>query len=229
VDDTACAAGLISVTICDQRGKNLASTIGYTLSMDKRNDPIRPTRGFFANIGQDFTGVGGDVRYVRTDFNGSWYFGITNNIIFQANGAAGYIFGWGGKSIRINDRYFKGGNTFRGFEIAGIGPRDTEFQEALGGNIFAIGSFELAFPNLLPEQYGIKTALFTEFGTLGKLDQSAKVSATIQDALALRASAGVSVFWNSPMGPIRLDFSRVLAKEPYDRTESFRFSTSTQF
>ena len=51
----------------------------------------------------------------------------------------------------------------------------------------------------------------------------------IQDNLGLRASAGISIFWKSPMGPIQFDFSRVLAKEPYDKKELFRFSTSTRF
>lgn len=229
VDAASCDSGLISATICGQRGHNLYSTLGYSLSIDKRNDPIKPTRGFFANFGQELAGLGGDVQYVRNDFNGTWYYGITSNIIFQANGSAGYILGWGGDDVRINDRYFKGGQTFRGFEIAGIGPRDTAFSESLGGKLFAIGSFELNFPNLLPEQYGIKTALFTEFGTMGLLDKSAKASPTVRDNLGLRASAGISVFWNAPVGPIRLDFSKILAKESYDRTEGFRFSTQTQF
>ena len=229
VDSDSCDTGSISITICDQRGTSLTSQVGFSLTVDNRNDPIKPTHGFFATLGQDFAGVGGNVQYVRSDFQGTWYYGITSNLIFQANAAAGYIFGWGGDNVRINDRYFKGGNTFRGFEIAGIGPRDTAFDEALGGKLFGIGSFELALPNLLPAQYGIKTALFTEFGTLGSLDKSAKLSATVQDQLGLRASTGVSVFWNSPMGPIRLDFSKVLKKEDYDRTEGFRFSTATQF
>ena len=229
VDDTQCATGTVSITLCEQRGRSFTSLVGYTVSVDRRNDPIRPTRGWVGTLGQDFAGVGGDVQYVRSDTSGSWYYGINRNIVFTANGAAGFIFGWGGNTVRINDRYFKGGDTFRGFEIAGIGPRDTQFGEALGGKLFAIGSFELGFPNLLPEQYGIKTALFTEFGTLGLLDKSQKTTTTVRDNLGLRASYGISVFWNAPVGPIRLDFSRILRKEPYDRTEGFRFSTSTQF
>ena len=92
---------------------------------------------------------------------------------------------------------------------------------------------ELTIPNYLPEQYGIRTALFSDVGTLGKLDASVKRLATeadpICDDLALRASAGISVFWTSPLGPIRLDFSKVLAKASYDKTEAFRFSTNTSF
>jgi outer membrane protein insertion porin family len=116
-----------------------------------------------------------------------------------------------------------------------MGPRDLRTTDALGGNFYAIGTVELTLPNYLPEQYGIKTSLFADVGTLGVLDDRYKLTTTgtvntnIADELSLRASAGVSIHWKSPMGPIRFDISKVLSKEDYDKTESFRFSTSTQF
>jgi outer membrane protein insertion porin family len=232
VDNASCAAGVISVVICDQRGNALASSVGYSLFIDHRNDPLHPTRGFYAKLDQDFAGLGGDVRYLKSTLRGATYWGFTPDWVLTVDGDVGYVNGWGGDNIRINDRFFKGGDTFRGFEIAGIGPRDTNpnFQEALGGDLYAIGTVELSIPNHLPEQYGIKTALFSDFGTLGLLDKSDKAGQpTVKDDLGLRASAGLSVFWTSPLGPIRLDFSQVLAKESYDKTEAFRFSTSTQF
>jgi outer membrane protein insertion porin family len=159
--------------------------------------------------------------------------------------SAGYVEGWGGDTVRINDRFYKGGNTFRGFETAGIGPRDLSFTraDALGGKAYAIGTVELTVPTFLPEQYGIKASLFSDVGTLGLLDKEDKQcpppgttdcplgtrDPAVKDDLSLRASAGLSVHWRSPMGPIRFDFSRVLAKEDYDKTETFRFSTSTRF
>jgi outer membrane protein insertion porin family len=229
-DESNCQNGLISVVICDQRGRSLTSAPGYTLTMDRRNDPIHPTRGFTFTINQDFAGVGGNVRYLKTTTQAGWYYGITPAWVVHVITDVGYVGGWGGDSVRINDRFFKGGDSFRGFEIAGIGPRDTEFNEALGGNVYGIGTIELSVPNHLPEQYGIRTALFTDVGTLGSLDRSVSRSSTfIEDQLALRASAGVSVFWVSPLGPIRIDLSQVIKKETYDRTEAFRFSTSTQF
>ena len=97
-------------------------------------------------------------------------------------------------------------------------------------------------PNYLPEEYGIKTGLFLEAGAVGLLsdiDKSDPVEFTdtfgrdavqlIEDDLSLRASTGLSVYWSSPFGPIRFDFSHILKSEEYDRTESFRFSTSTRF
>jgi len=236
VANGACEGTTVSQTICDQTGSHLTSAVGYTLTLDRRNDPRRPTRGFYVNFKQDFAGVGGDVKYLRTESEGGWYYGFNSAFVLSVTGSSGYVNGWGGDSIRINDRFFKGGNTFRGFQVAGIGPRDTQYDEALGGKFYVIQTTELSIPNGLPEQYGIRTALFSDVGTLGLLDKSAKATGTygaanpkIVDDLGLRASAGLSVFWTSPLGPIRLDFSQVLAKETYDKTESFRFSTSTQF
>ena len=232
VSDAECAAGVISIVICDQRGDSLNSSVGYTLSLDRRNDPIHPTRGYLISLNQDLAGLGGDVRYLKSTIVGTTYWGFTPAWVLLLKGDAGYVGGWGGDNIRINDRFFRGGDSFRGFQIAGLGPRDTNpsFQEALGGNLYAIGTLELSLPNGLPEQYGIKTALFTEFGTLGLVDKDVKAGQpTVKDDLALRASTGISVFWTSPLGPIRLDFSQVLAKETYDKTEAFRFSTTTQF
>lgn len=239
IDDGYCdpAAPLVSLSLCDQRGKYLTSLIGYTYLFDRRNDPINPTRGFRFDVSQDLAGLGGDVNYISTEMTGGWYHGFNKDFILSVTGQGGYIAGWSGDTVRVNSRFYKGGNNFRGFETAGIGPRDTNFgrSDALGGRAYAIGSAELTIPTGLPEQYGIKAALFTDVGTLGLLDDKDKLRADgtvdplIFDDLSLRATAGLSIFWRSPMGPIRFDFSQVLAKEDYDKTETFRFSTSTRF
>ena len=227
--------GIGSRALCEQVGASLNSSFGYTLGLDRRNDPIRATRGFTASLRQDFAGLGGDVNYVKTEADAAFYYGLTPSWIVSVQGSTGYVAGWNGDAIRINDRFFKGGNSFRGFENAGIGPRDITTNDALGGNFYAIGTVELTLPNGLPEQYGIRTSLFADVGTLGLLDDrytlttAGVVDNNIVDDLSVRASAGLSVHWRSPMGPIRFDFSQILSNEEYDRTETFRFSTSTQF
>ena len=238
VSDAACVPGLetVSRSLCQQRGSSLTSLVGYTARWDYRNDPVNPTRGFTFGVSQDFAGVGGDVNYIRSEGDAAFYYGFNSTFILSATGSAGYIAAWNDDYIRLNDRFYKGGNSFRGFESAGIGPRDIRYDDSLGGNAYAIASFELTVPIGLPEQYGIKAAVFSDIGTLGMLDDKSKLDPTtgrtdpnIFDELGLRASAGVSVFWKSPMGPLRFDFSQVLAKETYDKTETFRFSTSTRF
>jgi outer membrane protein insertion porin family len=248
IDSSFCTPGqlIVSASLCDQRGTFLTSMVGYGYRMDRRNDAINPTRGFFFEVNQDFAGLGGDVKYVSTEANTGWYHGFNKTFILSVTGSAGDIEAWGGDHVRINNRFYKGGNSFRGFQTAGIGPRDLTFassgqnNDALGAKTYAIGSVELTIPTYLPEQYGIKAALFSDFGTAGRLDSFDKKSidpATglsilnplIKDDLGLRASAGLSVFWKSPMGPIRFDFSQILKKDPYDRTETFKFSTATRF
>lgn len=239
IDNSYCdpTAPIVSLSLCGQRGKYLTSLVGYTYLYDRRNDPINPTRGFRFDVSQDLAGLGGDVNYLSTEVTGGWYHGFNKDFILSVTGQAGYIAGWNGDTVRVNSRFYKGGNSFRGFETAGIGPRDTNFSrsDALGGRAYAIGSVELTIPTGLPDQYGIKASLFSDVGTLGLLDDKDKLKANgtvdplIYDDLSLRATAGLSIHWRSPMGPIRFDFSQVLAKEDYDKTETFRFSTSTRF
>lgn len=223
-------------------GKGITSSVGYTLSFDLRNDFIQPTRGWNVVLRQDFAGLGGDVRYVRTEAEAHWYHGFRKDMILHLSSTAGAIIAFNGDSVRINDRFFKGGDTMRGFEYAGMGPRDTSTTYALGGQYYGIASAELGIPNGLPEQYGLKTALFMDLGTLGGVDRRLKVYQTsgngfnagdantsIRDDLSLRASAGVTIRWKSPMGPIQFDLSQILSREEYDKVETFRFSQSTQF
>ena len=242
---------------CDSRGKFLTSLIGYGLSWDKRDDPIDPTRGWRFSFSQAIAGVGGDVNYHRTEIGGAYYQRLYRGFIGSLKLRAGYIDGFGGDTVRLSDRFFEGASTFRGFEVAGIGPRyipqnavltnDGEIQsQAIGGKAYAIGTLEVLLPLPIPKSYGIRAAAFTDFGTVGLVDDQTKLLnedtnfwvdpegdgifiKPVQDDLSLRASAGVTVSWDSPFGPIRFDIARVLRKEEYDRVESFRFSAGTSF
>lgn len=243
---------------CRSERNEISSIVGYSFFWDRTNDPIQPTRGFDFRFSQEAAGLGGDVKYLRTETSASMYRGIWKDVIASARLSAGYVFPLeDGQGIRINNRFFRGGSTFRGFDVAGLGPREvvqvvdpatgeiviTRRLNSQGGNTYYQGTFELSLPSFFPEEYGIKSALFADVGGLGTL-RGPDISPTVyftdpetglpavritKDATSLRASAGLSVFWDSPFGPIRFDFSQILRREDYDRTETFRFSTSTRF
>jgi outer membrane protein insertion porin family len=208
----------------------ITSVLGYTFLYDERDDPIEPRAGYRFSISQDLAGLGGDKKYLRTEAQADWYQRIWgDDFVLTTSLNAGHIMSWGDEELLINDRFFKGGGSFRGFKTSGVGPRDLLSNSSVGGELFAIGTMELSVPNFLPDDLGIKTSLFADFGTVGLVED--KVCNTLQcinDDMSLRASVGASVSWNSPFGPVRLDFSHVLAKENYDQTETIRFSAGTK-
>src|SRR5262249_54206551 len=107
-------------------GAVTSSVIGYSYLYKTLDDPIRPTRGLKFAVSQDFSGLGGSLKYLRTETSFSAYHPVIwDDFVGSFTASAGYITGYAGDPVRINERFFKGGDSFRGFQLAGIGPRDT--------------------------------------------------------------------------------------------------------
>ena len=141
-------------------------------------------------------------------------------------GDGGYVFGYGGHDVRIDDRFFVGGDNLRGFYDAGIGPRDTTTRDALGGDSYYTGTAELRFPLGLPEEVGLSGAAFSDVGSLW--DTSDK-GPNVFNVNTPRVSVGVGLLWTSPFGPIRIALADPIIKQSQDVTEIFRFSFGTRF
>jgi outer membrane protein insertion porin family len=231
--------------IQEAAGDFTTSSIGYTFVWDERNDYIKPTNGFRFLFNQDLAGLLGNVRYLKTQLSYDVYTTIpfARAFILKLSTTEGYINGLG-KDVRINDRFFIGGTDLRGFRTAGIGPRVAYFDpvtgeplvdskgraagEALGGNLFYTGSLELFIPLGMAEQYGIQLSTFADIGSLTGLNTGI-TDVDYYDSGAPRASVGIGVSWDSPMGPLRFDLSKPILKEPYDITETFQFNIGTRF
>ncbi|HRQ60498.1 MAG TPA: BamA/TamA family outer membrane protein, partial [Alphaproteobacteria bacterium] len=167
---------------------------------------------------------GGDSKYVARTTGCSWYYPIMDQVIFNLLGEVGAIEGYGDEIVTINERYYLGGTNLRGFEQAGVGPRDLQSDDALGGNRFYRGTAEVSFPLGLPEELGIQGHAFTDFGSLFDLDVP-----LLADESSIRAAGGVGLSWRSPFGPIRVDFSKPYLDEEFDEKEVFRFNFGTRF
>jgi outer membrane protein insertion porin family len=209
-----------------QVGQNINSSVGQSLTYDNRDNKFNPTTGYYARLYEEVAGLGGDSRYVKHELKSAYYYPIIPKWILNVGATGGYMFGWGGEDVRINDRFFVGGDDFRGFQNSGIGPRDLATTDALGGNIYYVGTAEVHFPLGLPEEMGVSGAVFTDVGSLWNSDDS---GAGVFDDSSLRASAGAGMLWTSPFGPIRIDIAHAFLKEHPDRTENFRFSFGTRF
>ena len=219
-----------STVIQQQEGIANISSVGYSLTYDTRNHHRNPNRGLYINLSQDFAGVGGDVNYLRTVAEARAYYPLWNKITLVGRVIGGYITGLGGDDIRLNDNYYKGGDLVRGFDSGGLGPRVLN-GDSLGGKIFYAGTIEARFPiPYLTETTGISGAVFADAGSVHDIDIPSGIAAnSIQDDDKIRASAGASILWESPVGPIRADFAYVIEKAEFDDEEVFRFGASTKF
>ena len=201
--------------------RDFKQTLGYYYSIDKRDDVIDPTDGWNITFGQDIAGPAGDVSFLRTTATANYFHEIAEGWIFHAKGTMGVIHDYKGGAINYNDRFFRGGRNFRGFERGGIGPRDLRTGYALGSNRYLIGTTQVALPLGIPKEVGMRANAFIDFGVLGETDAVGSANSQIQDEMAFRATYGLSVAWRSPFGPVRFDFARPIVKEDYDET---RFS-----
>ena len=225
------------------------SLLGYTVSYNTLDNNRLPTSGLFAELRQDFAGVGGDVDFVRTSAEVRTYYEVFSDVVSVLKFQAGHITGWGGNGLRMLDHFQMGPNLVRGFQPAGIGPRDLTngtTNDALGGSLYWGASIEAQTPlYFLPKDIGIKVAAFADVGNLWDYKGPTSWNVTgetlqvgLDGASLIRSSVGVGLLWDSPLGPLRFDLAYPITKycttppggvEICDRTQVFRFSGGTRF
>lgn len=258
---TSCIPAAPSLRSAAAYGDVLTSLVGYTLNYNTLDNARNPTKGLLLDFKQDFAGAGGDTKFIRTSFDGRMYFDIGWDLTGILRGQAGHIASWGSKDpalvgngdLRILDHFFMGPNLVRGFQTAGIGPRDMtpgSTHDALGGTMYWGVSAEVQYPLFFaPKDFGMKMALFADAGSVwgykgmtsyqGPSPQALQVM-EVRDENKVRSSVGVGLVWDSPFGPLRFDYAVALTKDKgvYDPvldrqvgdvTQAFRFSGGTRF
>ena len=232
-----------SPAIIAQEGSSLKSSVGASYTWDDLDNPTRPTLGFRGQLESEIAGLGGDAYFGRLEAHG-WYFIplYEESIVLKLEGNAGHIEAFNGTDVPLQDRFFKGADTFRGFAQSGVGPRQVGNDgdtDAIGAQSYAIGTAELTFPVGMPEAWGIEGAAFSDFGTVfgtpedsiasGTGDCSGSHDCTVFDTMDFRASVGAGLIWQSPFGPLRFELAYPVLKAKYEEEEWFRFSIGTRF
>ena len=232
-------------------GPVITSLVGYTLTHNTLDNNKNPTAGTLTEFRQDFAGVGGDVKFVRTSGDVWAYHEVVSDVVAAVHLQGGQIAGWDG-GLRMLDHFQMGANLVRGFAPAGIGPRDLTqlpftgiYGDSLGGTYYWGASLEFQTPlYFLPKDTGVKLAAFADAGSLWNYVGPTTFPATgevisgslcstppcpIDNAMHVRSSVGVGLIWDSPFGPLRFDYSFPLTKQPYDQVQQFRFGGGAKF
>ncbi|MBO7509180.1 MAG: outer membrane protein assembly factor BamA [Alphaproteobacteria bacterium] len=189
--------------------------------------------GIVGNAGVAYTGFGGTENFMRYNadltamvkfFDDRWQ--LRTSIDF------GLIQTIGDDYVPRVYRYFLGGESLRGFDIAGIGSRNWRYSSySLGGMWKFNGSTQMNFPIFIPDEYQIKGFVFMDYGILGKppAQEDTYLGRANYIEQAWRTSAGFGIYWNTPMGPMNFSWGWPLKIGPHDRERRFLLSFETQF
>ncbi|MBI1418014.1 MAG: outer membrane protein assembly factor BamA [Limimaricola sp.] len=209
-------------------GGRWTNSVDYTYSYDTRRTGLNPNAGVLLQFGQEF-GFG-DVQYIATTARAVAETKVLNEEVTLRASLQGGALSYTQGSSRITDRYFLGSNYLRGFKPGGIGPRyiDGGTNDALGGNYYAVASFEAEFPLGLPTEYGVTGGAFIDYGSVWDTGLPSDPKIFYND-FTPRTVIGLSIFWKTPVGPLRFNFTRALSSETYDQTKNFDVTVSTNF
>lgn len=248
--------GEASIAVKEAVGTTWTSLVGATLSYNTLDNIRDPRSGFYAEIKPEVAGLGGDSRFVRATAEARYYHELFDDVVGMIKVQGGGITSFGGNDLRIVDNFFLGPSLVRGFAPSGIGPRDMTGDyraNALGGTTYFGGTLEVQFPIFgLPREFGLRGAVFADAGTLfgyqgqkyfdlngdGSIycpplgtnpERQEPECLNVYDSKSIRSSVGVSLLWQSPLGPLRFDYAFVLSKATGDQTQAFRFSGGTSF
>lgn len=215
-------------------GKRTTSAIGIAYTWDSRLTGLNPNAGVLMELSGEVGGLGGDNEYLRAGTKVIAQTKILNEeVTLRATFEAGAMRWRGSNFSRTIDRFVLTPDIMRGFEPAGIGPRDLSngVNDALGGNKYAVARFEAEFPLGLPEELNLRGGVFYDVGNLWDLDNAnTGVSNAIVGANGdARHVIGFSLLWDTAFGPLRLNFSNALRKESYDQEQTFDLTIQARF
>ncbi len=215
------------------QGKRTTSSLGVSYVYDSRLGGLNPNAGVLFEVGLDAAGLGGDNEFYKSTARAIAQTRVlSEEVVLRATLEMGALHWRGDDFSRTLDRFVLGPNTFRGFEPAGLGPRDLSNgqDDAIGGNYYWVARFESDFPLGLPEELGLRGGVFYDVGNLYNIDNVNTAGANIVGADgSIRHVVGVSVLWETPFGPLRFNFSKALKKEDFDQEQNFDLTIQAQF
>jgi len=191
---------------------------------DTRDSLTWPTKGWLNEVGFEVGMPPGDLKYYRVNYQSQYFYTFDRFswLTLLLNGEFGYADGFDAKPLPFFKNFYAGGvGSVRGFETATLGPRDFN-GDVLGGDRRFVGNVELLFPMPGYKEKNVRLGVFGDVGNVWGPGQ--KVSGS-----DLRASVGIAVSWDSPMGPLRFSLAQPVKEKPGDKIERFQFQLGRVF
>ncbi len=205
-------------------GTDTVSTLGYSLSFDRRNSRYKPSKGFNLILNQDLAGLGGNSYYYKNSIEFNLYKRLSDNFIGALKFQAGNINGYNGKYSPLSSNFKLGGKKLRGFKSGKVGPKlGNSFT---GAQYYYLTSLETNI-DLNIDAFDITSTFFIDFGSVWGLENPAYVS--IDDEHEVRSSIGLNLNWDSAIGPINIIYAQILKYNKNDTTDNLYFDIGYNF
>ncbi len=205
-------------------GTDTVSSLGYTLTFDRRNSRYKPSNGFNFKVSQDLAGLGGDSNYYRNNLEFNYYKRLSKRLIGAYKFQGGNINGYNDKYSPLSSNFKLGGKKLRGFKSGKIGPKLG--NSYTGGQYFYLTSLETNI-DLEIDSFDITTTAFIDVGSVWGLENPAYRS--IDDEHEARSSIGINFNWDSAIGPINIIYANIIKSNKNDTTDNFYFDIGYNF
>ncbi len=221
VDTTISAVEDPSIVLAEENG--IASTIQSSIIHDKRDDRSDPRKGYFLNYSTEYTGIGGDKKWIKNEAEGRAYYPVVGDLIFRSRFYAGRLDKVNNQNIPRTEKFTLGGSrNLRGYSTEAVGPqRDATINGRkvtfnLGGEFMTFTNLEFQHP--LSREAGLKWVVFFDAGHAGTMGD-----------ITIKADYGFGFRWFSPIGVLRFEFGYPLGKENKKQGSQFHFDIGQLF
>ncbi len=211
-----------SDTLKNQEGSYFDSSLFYSFSYDKRNQPYKPTSGYLSRFIQRLPIVS-DGSPILNGYEINTYKEIADNMIVTLSYYGRAINSLEDEDVRVSKRLYLPSSKIRGFEKGKIGPKDS--GDYVGGNYTSAVNAASTVPYVFETLETIDMVVFLDAANVWGVDYSD----TIDDSNKIRSSVGVAIDWFTIIGPVNFSLAQPISKASTDKTETFRFQIGTTF
>ncbi|KTE14967.1 hypothetical protein ATE71_07630 [Sphingopyxis sp. H115] len=233
-----CDVGLHGSPFCNALGQSTSSVLSVGLTLDRRDRPIDPARGFQLRLTPEIAGPGGTSRYARIRMAGSFHHRIGDVIDVSLGLEGGLMRSIGDRTIPLFDRFYIGGNSMRGFDLRGIGPKVVPLKApvapptAIGGRAYYAGRLELALrPEGAMKKFGVSPSIFVDAGSVFGASKGELIAGErlIGNSPKPRVAVGFALAFNAGPGKLRFNIAQPVVRQEGDRAKKFSISLGTAF
>ena len=233
-----CDIGLHGSPFCNALGQSTSSVVSVSLSLDRRDSAVDPSRGFQLRVTQDVAGPGGTTRYVRTRVGGTFHHRLGGSLDVSLGIEGGLMKPIGSREIPLFDRFYIGGNSMRGFDLRGIGPKvvpltaPAGLTTAVGGRAYYVGRLEMSFRlDGAMDRFGVSPSVFVDAGSVFGASKAELLPGErlIGNSPKPRVAVGVGLSFNAGPGKLRFNIAQPVVRQQGDRAKSFSIALGTAF